>query len=428
MVNPAYVVGYGMIDALGNNPGDCFLNLINDYNPIQKLDFMGDHKIQYGIPCLHDILLPEAFTPKITANMTRAQQMALHATEQALKMANLKHSSNVAVIVSSVSNDVEFLDGNFQKFKENKRVNPFKIVNRIPDMIVGQITSHYKFHGASVALYASCATGMYSIDYAMRLLDEYDYVVVGGADAGVFEMALKYFAGINALGNSNKPFDTNREGFVMGEGAGILILQSKDKVQQYKSTVHAKLYPVGCASDAFDLTSPATNGIGAKLALDKALDGIEPDTIDVISAHATSTPIGDEVEYIENYIDLQSIRFEKTVEILKDISVNESFQDDFIESMLLIPFIENAFKHGTFVVKGASIEITLYSEGNNLILKTKNKFSHKENIHGETTKNHGIGLSNVKRRLELLYPDKHELKLDTDGEYFNVYLSLQVKE
>lgn len=297
MVEPAYVVGYGMIDALGNNPSECFMNMINDYNPIQKLDFMGDHKIQYGIPCLHDILLPEAFTPKITANMTRAQQMALHATEQALKMANLPHSSNVAVIVSSVSNDVEFLDGNFQKFKENKRVNPFKIVNRIPDMIVGQITSHYKFHGASLAIYASCATGMYSIDYAMRILDEYDYVVVGGADAGVFEMALKYFAGINALGNSNKPFDTNREGFVMGEGAGILILQSKDKVREYKSTVHAKLYPVGCASDAFDLTSPATNGIGAKLALDKALDGIEPDTIDVISAHATSTPIGDEVEY-----------------------------------------------------------------------------------------------------------------------------------
>lgn len=297
MVNPAYVVGYGMIDALGNTPGDCFMNLMNDYNPIQKLDFMGDHKIQYGIPCLHDSLLPEAFTPKITANMTRAQQMALHATEQALKMANLPHSSNVAVIVSSVSNDVEFLDGNFQRFKENKRVNPFKIVNRIPDMIVGQITSHYKFHGASLAIYASCATGMYSIDYAMRILDEYDYVIVGGADAGVFEMALKYFAGIGALGNHNSPFDENREGFVMGEGAGILILQSKDKVQEYKSTVHAKLYPVGCASDAMDLTSPATDGYGARLALDKALDGIEPDTIDVISAHATSTPIGDEVEY-----------------------------------------------------------------------------------------------------------------------------------
>lgn len=304
MVNPAYVVGYGMVDALGNRPGNCFLNMINDYNPVQKLDFMGDHKIQYGIPCLHELLLPEAFTPKITANMTRAQQMALHATERALKMANLPHSSNVAVIVSSVSNDVESLDGNLQRFKENRRVNPYVIVNRIPDMIVGQITSHYKFHGASVALYASCATGMYSIDYAMRILDEYDYVVVGGADAGVFEIALKYFAGINALGNHNCPFDDGREGFVMGEGAGVLVLQSKDKVQQYDSNVYAKLYPVGCASDAFNLTSPATDGRGARLALDKALDGIEPDTIHAISAHATSTPIGDEIEYqvLQDYL------------------------------------------------------------------------------------------------------------------------------
>lgn len=138
--------------------------------------------------------------------------------------------------------------------------------------------------------------------------------------------------------------------------------------------------------------------------------------------------ISDEVEYIENYIDLQIIRFEKSVDIIKNINVDESFHDDFIESMLLIPFIENAFKHGTFVIKNAFIEIELYSEGKNLILNTKNKYSNKVNDHGQTQKNHGIGLTNVKRRLELLYPNKHELKLDTDGEYFNVYLSLQVKE
>ena len=298
-VSNAYVVGYGMIDALGNTPTQCFDNMVNDYNSVQKLDFMGEHKIQYAIPCLHELSLPEAFTPKITANMTRAQQMALHATEQALRHSKLPYSSNVAVIVSSVSNDVEFLDGNFQRFKENKRVNPFKIVNRIPDMIVGQITSHYKFHGASLAIYASCATGMYSIDYAMRILDEYDYVLVGGADAGVFEMALKYFAGINALGNHNSPFDENREGFVMGEGAGILILQSAEKVREYGSKIHAKLFPVGTATDAFDLTSPATDGRGAKIAMNKAMSKLvtNHNQIDMVSAHATSTPAGDEVEY-----------------------------------------------------------------------------------------------------------------------------------
>jgi two-component system LytT family sensor kinase len=138
--------------------------------------------------------------------------------------------------------------------------------------------------------------------------------------------------------------------------------------------------------------------------------------------------ISDEVEYINNYIDLQVIRFGKTVNIIKNISVDESFDNEFIESMLFIPFIENAFKHGTFVMKDAEIEIELISDGNKLILKTKNKFSHKENIHGETKKNHGIGLSNVKRRLELLYPSNFDLKLNTDGEYFNVYLSLEVKK
>ena len=219
----------------------------------------------------------------------------LFRSDQALKMSGLPLSKNVAVIVSSVSNDVEFLDEGYQKLKDNKRVNPFKIVNRIPDMIPAHICTHYGFMGASYSIYASCATGLYTIDAGMRLLDEYDYVIVGGADAGVFEMALKYFAGIGALGNHNCPFDDAREGFVMGEGCGILILQSEEKVKEFGSTVHAKLYPVGAGSDAFDLTNPADDGRGAKIAMDKALVGI--DCINAVSAHATSTPAGDPIEY-----------------------------------------------------------------------------------------------------------------------------------
>lgn len=296
MVNPAYVVGYGMIDALGNNPSDCFSNMTNNIDYSVNLDFMSDHKIHKGI-CVNDLLLqiPEKFTSKVLSTMTRAQKFALHATDQALKMSDLSLSPNVAVIVSSVSNDVEFLDECFPKLKANKKVNPFKIVNRIPDIISSQICSHYGFMGTSFALYASCATGLLSIDYAMRILDEYDYVIVGGVDAGVLEISMKYFASIGALGNHNAPFDDNREGFVMGDGGGVLILQNYEKVQEYKSTVYAKLYPVGTASDAFDLTSPAKDGRGAKIALKKALS--YANDIDVVSAHATSTPIGDPIEY-----------------------------------------------------------------------------------------------------------------------------------
>jgi len=296
MVASAYVVGYGIIDSLGNNPEECFSKLIDEFDYSVEVNFMGAHKIHRGIPVNDDsIILPEKFTPKITANMTRAQQIAIHATDQALKMSGLPLSNNVAVIISSVSNDVEFLDSCFLKLKENKRVNPFKIINRIPDIISSQICSHYGFMGTSFAIYASCASGLLSIDYAMRILDEYDYVIVGGADAGVFEIAMKYFASIGALGNTNSPFDDNREGFVMGEGAGVLILQNLEKVKQFSSTIHAKLYPVGSASDAFDLTSPAKDGRGAKIAMEKSLKYVTD--IDVVSAHATSTPIGDPIEY-----------------------------------------------------------------------------------------------------------------------------------
>jgi 3-oxoacyl-[acyl-carrier-protein] synthase II len=296
MVAPAYVVGYGIIDSLGNNPEECFSKLIDECDYSVEVNFMGTHKIHRGIPVNdNSIILPEKFTPKITANMTRAQQIAIHATDQALKMSGLPLSNNVAVIISSVSNDVEFLDGCFLKLKENKRVNPFKIINRIPDIISSQICSHYGFMGTSFAIYASCASGLLSIDYAMRILDEYDYVIVGGADAGVFEIAMKYFASIGALGNTNSPFDDNREGFVMGEGSGVLILQNLEKVKQFSSTIHAKLYPVGSASDAFDLTSPAKDGRGAKIAMEKSLKYVTD--IDAVSAHATSTPIGDPIEY-----------------------------------------------------------------------------------------------------------------------------------
>jgi len=138
--------------------------------------------------------------------------------------------------------------------------------------------------------------------------------------------------------------------------------------------------------------------------------------------------INDEVEYIDNYIDLQMIRFEKSVSIIKEINVDEILNDEFIESMLLIPFIENAFKHGTLVLKDAKIEIKLYNDGNKLILITKNKFNNSSKESLTKQKNNGIGLSNVKRRLELLYPSNHSLKIETIDDLFTVYLTIDLKK
>lgn len=298
MQNISYVVGYGSIDGLGNNPSESFFNMLNFKDYTKDLDFMieQDLKIRKGIPVTDsNIKIPESFSQKMLMNMTRTEKMGLHVVDQALKMSNLPLKTNVAVIFSTVSNDTEFLEEVFPKILDNKRVNPFKVINRIPDMVSSHICSHYQFMGTSLSLFASCGTGLLSIDYGMRLCDEYDYVVVGSGDASVFRVAMKYFNAIGAIGNYNCPFDDKREGFVMGEGAGCLILQSPEKVREYESKVYAKLYPVGSASDAYDLTSPANDGRGAKMSMDKALKYV--DHVDAVSAHATSTPIGDPIEY-----------------------------------------------------------------------------------------------------------------------------------
>jgi 3-oxoacyl-(acyl-carrier-protein) synthase len=289
----AHVVGYGMIDGLGNNPAQCYKNFMNDLDYVSDLDFFVNDKIKRGIKADQEsVVFPEGFS---SIGLTRTQRLAIHATAQALQHAALPHSANVAVLISTVSNDSECIEELYPKFTENRRVSPRTIVSRLPDIACNQVASHYGFLGVSYALFASCSTGLMSIDCAMKLLEEYDYVVVGAADAGCFKFSMKYFAGINALGNHSTPFDEAREGFCMGEGAGTLILQSPEKSKEYGSTVHATLYPVGMASDAFDATSPHTDGRGAILAMDKALKHVND--IHAVNAHATSTPIGDEVEY-----------------------------------------------------------------------------------------------------------------------------------
>jgi 3-oxoacyl-[acyl-carrier-protein] synthase II len=289
----AYVVGYGLIDALGNNPKDCFQNLLNDQDYCQALAFMQDYKINRGMMIDNStIILPEG-APR---GMTKMQHLAMHATAQALTMSGLSHSPEVSVIFSTILNDIETLEELFPKLIAGKRVHPKMVLNRIPDMIANHISMHYQYMGTTTAMTAACASGITSIDYAMRLLDEYDYVIVGGGDAGCFPIAIKYFGALNAMGNHSCPFDDGRTGFVMGDGAGVLILQSAEMVKKYNSTVHAVLYPPGLTNDAYDDTSPSPDGRGAKSAMTKALKNV-PGPIDAVNAHATSTLIGDTVEY-----------------------------------------------------------------------------------------------------------------------------------
>jgi len=300
MVQPVYVVGYGMIDALGSNPSDCFPNFLDDtdysidYQPMLERE----EKIYRGLAVDYDTLKLPDIDNKILKTLTRSELLAFHVVEQALKMSGLERKQDVAVIFSSASNSYESGNKIVHDLYDKKRVNLRKLVNILPDMLPSHLCGHYGFMGASVSMLASCATSLYTIEYAQRLCDEYEYVVVGSADYNVNVELMLYFQSLGALGNNNCPFDDKRTGFMMGDGAGCLILQSAEKVKEYGSTIHAKLYPAGCASDALDMTSPAPDARGAKIAINKALKNADGVDIDVVSGHATSTSIGDPIEYL----------------------------------------------------------------------------------------------------------------------------------
>lgn len=297
-MEPCYVVGYGLIDSLGNNPYTCFTNMLND------VDYSSD--LQALIDCGYKITRGNAFDPstivmpgevpiKLLPHFTNSQKMALHATNYAMHMSGVPLSKNVSVIYSTVSNDVEDGEKLMERVNSGKRNNPRRLVNRIPDMSPSHIASVWGFMGQAVCVQSGCSTGLASIDYGMYLAQENDYVIVGGSDAGCFPLAIKYFGEIGALGNHSMPFDDNRSGFLMGDGAATLIIMREEMVEKYGMKPFAKLYPAGKANDALDMTSPDPDGRGAEISMNMALKYV--DSVDAVCAHATSTPVGDPIEY-----------------------------------------------------------------------------------------------------------------------------------
>lgn len=287
----AYVVGYGSIDTLGNNPWSSFQKTLDNVDYKTWFDDLG----LMAYPVDDDtIVYPSGWRPR---NNSRAQKFLMHATNLALEHSTLPIVPNVAVILSSTLSEGELNEENFPKRAAGKRIPLRSLVNTITDMCTYHVCNHWGFHGLSTSVAAACATGLVGIDYAMRILHKYDYVIVGGADAGIYKTTLEGFDSIGALSSDNSPFDDNRSGFVMGEGAGVVILQSKENVDKFNSKPVAKLYEPGHATEGLSLTSPAEDGRGATQAMRQALENSPVSMVDSICCHATSTSIGDITEY-----------------------------------------------------------------------------------------------------------------------------------
>lgn len=276
------VTGFGMIDALGNNPAQCWENLINDKEFYRTTEFEKHPKALF--PESDSWILPENLRVK---DLSRSTLYAFHAIHQALEHAKVKLSPNVGVFFSTTTggNDLQF------NMMKDWKLFPKKVINSMCDSLASQISLFYGFKGINTCIQSACATGLVTIDYAMKFIDDYDYLIVGGSDIGVNGIDIPAFDILRAMGDYSMPFDENRSGFIMGEGSGCLILESEEKAKSRGAKIYAYLYPVAHFSDAVDRTAPSGEGAVETMKKASVLN------VDVINAHGTSTPIGDKVEH-----------------------------------------------------------------------------------------------------------------------------------
>ncbi len=262
---------------------------------------------------VHDIDFGLYVDPKEVRRTDRAILLGMAAGCNAVKQSGLDSGNidpeRVGIIIGSGIGGLSTLEAEHSKLVERgpSRVSPFLIPMMIPDMTAGRLSITYGFKGPNYAVVSACASGAHSIGDAFMMIKcgVSDVIAAGGTEAVITPMAFAGFCSMKALSTRNEdpkkasaPFDAKRDGFVMGEGAGVLVLESLEHALARNATIFAELIGFGASGDAHHLSAPAPEGAGAQLAMRSALScaGLKPQDIDYINAHGTSTPLNDKYE------------------------------------------------------------------------------------------------------------------------------------
>jgi 3-oxoacyl-[acyl-carrier-protein] synthase II len=242
-------------------------------------------------------------------------QYAIAASQMAVDDAGIVTTSldsdRLGVIIGSGIGGLPLIEEMHQKLLERgpSRISPFFIPGLIVNLAAGQVSIRFNARGPSSAPATACATGSHAIGDAFKIIqhDEADVMFAGGSEAVVTPLAIGGFAAMRALSTRNddpqhasRPWDLNRDGFVMGEGAGILLLEEREHAIRRGAKIYCELTGYGMSSDAYHITSPAEDGSGMMRVMQRAMKdaGLQPTDIDYINAHGTSTPVGDKTETI----------------------------------------------------------------------------------------------------------------------------------
>jgi 3-oxoacyl-[acyl-carrier-protein] synthase II len=311
VANRVVITGYGAVTPLGLNVDNTWRNLIAGVSGVDYISLFDtiDYKVRIGAE-VKDFNPIDYLDPGTARHTDRFAQFALAASLQAIESAGLKidesNRYDFGILVGSGVGGLDSLTQQLQSLftRGPARVSPYVVPMMIADAASAQVSIKTGIRGLNLSLISACATGtdVIGIAYKMVKWGEVKAMVAGGADAAVTPMGLAGFAQAGALSRNSepkkasRPFDLQRDGFVVGEGGAALILESLDYAKARGANILAEVVGYGATSDAYHVTAPLESGEAAAKAIEIALAGIDSDEVGYINAHGTSTPLNDASE------------------------------------------------------------------------------------------------------------------------------------
>ncbi|MGV2419614.1 MAG UNVERIFIED_CONTAM: beta-ketoacyl-ACP synthase II, partial [Staphylococcus saprophyticus] len=313
------ITGIGALSPIGNDAKSTWDNALKGVSGIDSITRIDttDYNVHLAGE-LKDFDIEEHIPKKEARRMDRFTQYAVVAAREAVNDAKLEINDSTAdkigVWIGSGIGGMETFEISHSQLLNRgpRRVSPFFVPMLIPDMATGQVSIDLGAKGPNGSTVTACATGTNSIGEAFKIIQrgDADAMITGGTEAPITHMALAGFSASRALSTNDdketacRPFQEGRDGFIMGEGAGIVVLESLESAKARGAQIYAEVVGYGSTGDAYHITAPAPEGEGGSRAMQAAIDdaGIEAKDIQYLNAHGTSTPVGDltEIQAIKN--------------------------------------------------------------------------------------------------------------------------------
>lgn len=309
------ITGTGMLSPLGNNVVESWEGVCkgaSGIGPIDRFDTQG-YATRIG-GAVRDLDATDYLPAKELRKLDAFIHYGLIAGFEAIENSGLMDGAGpdrdrVGVAIGSGIGGLEYIEKNFDALRQHgpRRVSPFFVPASVINMVAGNLAIRYGFCGPNIAITTACTTGTHNIGYAARTIQygDADVMIAGGAEMATTPTALAAFSSARALSTRNeepekasRPWDTGRDGFVLSDGAGVLVLEELEHAQARGANILGEVIGFGMSDDAFHITAPPEKGEGAAKSMSHALRdaGIEADAVDYINAHGTSTLVGDVAE------------------------------------------------------------------------------------------------------------------------------------